>query len=124
MIDMVISTLLSPPPLVPSESDLFVGKAFIVVADLQDSPHSYFKRKERKFEAVFQGEREFFALCSMMVLVMSIVPFFLAPFPRRCLELVNMMHFYIFKLSVCRSSAPPLRSVIGYFWRRLNILFC
>ena len=39
-----------------AESDLFVGKAFIIVAGLSDSPHSYFKRKERKFEAVFQGK--------------------------------------------------------------------
>jgi hypothetical protein len=37
-----------------TESDLFIGKAFVIIADLHDSP-PYFNRKERKFEAVFQG---------------------------------------------------------------------
>jgi hypothetical protein len=39
----------------PIESDSFIGKAYIIIAKLKDSPHSFFQRKEVKFEAVFQG---------------------------------------------------------------------
>jgi hypothetical protein len=39
----------------PIESDTFIGKAFIIIAKLKDSPHSFFQSKEVKFEAVFQG---------------------------------------------------------------------
>jgi hypothetical protein len=36
----------------PIESDTFIGKAFIIIANLKDSPPSFF---QSKFEAVFQG---------------------------------------------------------------------
>ena len=41
---------------IPFESDLFIGKAYIIIDGLADSPHSYFKRKNRKFQFVIQGQ--------------------------------------------------------------------
>ena len=38
------------------ESDLFIGKMYIIIEGLPDSPHSYFRRKLRKFQSVIQGK--------------------------------------------------------------------
>lgn len=37
------------------ETDLFIGKAYLLLADLPDSPSEYFKKKNRKFQSVVQG---------------------------------------------------------------------
>lgn len=42
--------------LVPIESDLFSGRAYIIMANLPDSPHDQFRWKQRKFQYVIQGK--------------------------------------------------------------------
>ena len=37
------------------ESDLFVGKAYVVIADLPDSSHDHFRKTHNKLKCVFQG---------------------------------------------------------------------
>lgn len=38
------------------DTELFIGKAYLLLADLPDSPCEYFKKKNRRFQSVIQGQ--------------------------------------------------------------------